>query len=141
MRQAPARHGDRLYAIQHRAPSSAEATTETVDFPRFISEVQELRITLAEIAKSGSRGHRRIQAMEAEQLLEFLEWLLRELRQMYRRMDGLNALFQAGKAGTRAGGTRGIKLELLAIENGMKRAELVRREYIERTEKEARGRP
>jgi hypothetical protein len=135
LRRTPGRRGgDRRYDIEYRPSPRADASRETVDFPSFIAEVQELRTVLAETAKAGGRGHRRVQAMDAEQVLDFLGWLLRELRQMYHRMDGLNTFFQAGGRGS---GARGIKLELLAIENGMKRAEAIHREYVERTEREA----
>jgi hypothetical protein len=137
LRRTSGRHDDRLYDIEYRPTPKAEASAETVDFPRFIAEVQELRIVLGEITRTGSRGHRRLQAMDTEQILDFLEWLLRELRQMYHRMDGLNTLFQARTGASREGGARGIKLELLAIENGMKRAEAARRDSIDRAEKEA----
>ncbi len=127
IRRTPGSRGDRRYDIEYRASANAEAITETVDFPRFLADVQELRTLLGDIARPGSRDARRIQAMDAEQLAEFLTWLLRQVRQVYRRMDGLNTLFQAMSGGSRGSGTRGIKLELLAIENGMKRAEGVQR--------------
>jgi hypothetical protein len=133
IRRTPGTIGERRYDIEYRASANAEAVTEPVDFVRFLAEVQELRTLLGDIARAGSRDARRIQGMDAEQLTEFLTWLLRQVRQVYRRMDGLNTLFQAA----RGGGTRGIKLELLAIENAMKRAEGAHRVFAVRGDGDA----
>ena len=73
--------------------------------------------------------------MDVDQLLDFLESLLREVRQAYRRMEALNVVFQARAAGSREG-ARGIRLELLSLENALKRAESARSDLAER-----RGRP
>ena len=132
MRRGAAQRSERLYIIKSQPTPSAPAVVETVDFPRFVGEVQELRVMLAELGKPGGREHRRMHAMDVDQLLDFLEWLLREMRQAYRRMDGLNAVFQARAAAGRDGPARGIRLELMAIENAIKRAETARRDVCER---------
>ncbi len=119
---------DRFYDIEYRPTPSAEMKTETIDFLRFVSEMQELKTVLADITAPESPGHRRIEAMDEEQLLDFLDWQLRQLRLIHRRMEGLNALFQLKAVHDRGVTARSIKLELLAIENGMIRADAVRRE-------------
>jgi hypothetical protein len=118
---------DRFYEIELRPSPSADVKTETIDFLKFVSEMNEMKSVLAEITASGSPGHRRIEAMDEEQLSDFLDWQLRELRHLHRRMEGLNALFQVTAVHERGGAARSIKLELLAIENLMNRAEAARR--------------
>ncbi|MGA2614687.1 MAG: STAS domain-containing protein [Spirochaetia bacterium] len=126
---------DRFYKIEYRPSPTAEAKTETIDFLKLVAEMRELKAVLSEITEAGSPGHRRIEAMDEEQLCDFLDWQLRQLRQLYRRMEGLNALLQVKAVHERRGTARSIKLELLAIENGMIRADVVRRESIARLEK------
>lgn len=118
---------DRFYEIELRPSPGADVKTETIDFLKFVSEMNEMKSVLAEITASGSPGHRRIEAMDEEQLSDFLDWQLRELRHLHRRMEGLNALFQVTAVHERGGAARSIKLELLAIENLMNRAEAARR--------------
>ncbi|MGA2642167.1 MAG: hypothetical protein ABSG21_14840 [Spirochaetia bacterium] len=125
---------DRFYDIEYRPSANADVRTETIDFLRFVSEMRELKAVLAEIAETGSPGYRRVEVMDEEQLCDFLEWQLRQLRHLHRRMEGLNALFQLKAAHERGSAARSIKLELLAIENGMNRAEAVRRETVARLE-------
>lgn len=137
MRRGGTQRAERLYTIESRPSPGAPAVAEAVDFPRFIGQVQELRIMLVDVGKPGARGHRRIHAMDVDQLLDFLDVLLREVRQAYRRMEGLNTVFQARAAGSREGAARGIRLELLTIENAMKRAETARRDIVDRMERES----
>ena len=132
MRRASPARTDRLYTIETRPSPSAPAVTESIDFPRFIAEVQELRTMLADVGKPGGRGHRRIRSMDVDQLLDFLDALLREVRQAYRRIDGLNAVFQARPVRGGESAARGVRLELLAIENALKRAEAARVDISER---------
>ena len=126
---------DRFYDIEYRPAPAAEVNTETIDFLRFVSEMQELKTVLSEITEAGSPGHHRIEAMDEGQLCDFLGWQLRQLRQLHARMEGLNALFQVKAVHERGGTARSIKLELLAIENGMIRADTVRRECVASLEK------
>jgi hypothetical protein len=123
---------ERRYAITSRPAPGAPAVTETVDFPRFVTEVQELRVMLGEIGRPGGREHRRVHAMDASQLLGLMDWLLRELRQAWRRLEGLNVVLQARASAARDAPARGIRLELMAIENAVRRAETVRRDAGER---------
>ncbi len=129
-RKSLGRLDDNLYEIEYRPSPTAEVKTETIDFLRFVSEMKELKAVLVEIAEAGSPGHRRIEAMDEEQLCDFLGWLLRQLRQLHRRMEGLNALFQVKAVHEHGDAVRSIKLELLAIENGMIRADAVRHESM-----------
>jgi hypothetical protein len=118
---------DRFYDIEHPPSPGTEAKTETIDFLRFVSEMKELKVVLAGITEPGSPGHGRIEAMNEEQLWGFLDWQLRQLRQLHRRMEGLNTLFHVKAAHERGATARSIKLELLAIENSLIRADAVRR--------------
>jgi hypothetical protein len=129
---------DRLYDIEYPASPSADAKTESIDFLRFVSEMKELRAVLAEVSEAGSPGSLRIEKMGEEQLCDFLDWQLRQLRQIHRRMEGLNTMFQVKAVHDRGGSARSIKLELLAIENCMNRADAVRRESIAYLEKKPR---
>jgi hypothetical protein len=129
---------DRFYDIEYRASPSADAKTESIDFLRFVSEMKELRAVLAEIVETGSPGNLRIEKMDEEQLCDFLDWQLRQLRQLHRRMEGLNTMFQVKAVHDRGGSARSIRLELLAIENCMNRADVVRRQSIAVLEKKPR---
>lgn len=100
--------------------------------------MQELQGVLADVAQSGSPGHRRVEAMDEERLCDFLDWQVRQLRQLHRRMEGLNALFQMKAVEARGASPRSIKLELLAIENGLIRADAARRESAACRETHAR---
>ena len=73
--------------------------------------------------------------MDEEQLCDFLDWQLRQLRHLQRRMEGLNTVFQLRAVHDRGGSARSIKLQLLAIENNINRADAVRREAIASLEK------
>ena len=119
-----------VYDIEYRPSSTSEMKTESIDFLRFISEMKEMKEVLREITVAGSPGHRRIDGMEEVDLCDFFGWLLRQLRQLHRRMEGLNALFQVQALRDHGGTARSIKLELLAIENGIIRADAVRRENM-----------
>jgi hypothetical protein len=120
---------DRFYDIENGE------STESVDFLKLVSEMKELKALLMEIRKEGSAGDRRVAGMDEDQLCDFLDWQLRLVRQLHRRMEGLNSLFQVKAAHERALAARSIKLELLAIENAMIRADAVRRESISRLER------
>jgi len=130
---------DRFYDIEFRPSPTAEVKTETIDFLKFVSEMKELRAVLVEITEAVSPGYRRIDAMDEEQLCDFLDWQLRQLRHLHRRMQGLNDLFQVKAVHERGGTARSIKLELLAVENCIIRAETVHRECIARLEKKDSG--
>ena len=125
---------DRYYDIEYSQSPAAEARTETIDFLKFVSEMKELRAVLAEILAARSPGRLRLEAMDEEQLCDFLDWQLRQLHQVHRRMEGLNALFHVRAVHERGITVRTIKLELLAIENCFIRADVVRRECIARLE-------
>jgi len=100
-----------------------------------------LKAVLAEITEVESRGNRRFEEMDEEQLCDFLDWQLRQLRELHLRMEGLNALFQVKAIHQRGGTARSIKLELLAIENGIIRADVVRRESLACLEKTSESLP
>jgi hypothetical protein len=119
-----------VYDIEYRPSPTAELKTESIDFLRFVSEMKELSVVLVEITEAGSPGHRRVEAMEEVELCDFFGWLLRQLRQLHDRMEGLNALFHVKAVRDQGGTVRSIKLELLAIENGMIRADAARHENM-----------
>jgi hypothetical protein len=135
-RKSLGRQDDRSYDIKYRPSSTAETKSETIGFLRFLSEMKELKALLGEITEAGSPGYRRIEAMNEEGLCDFLGWQLRQLRQIHRRMEGLNALFQVKSAHKRQAAARSIKIDLLAIENDIIRAEKVRRDSIACVEKQ-----
>ena len=124
---------DRFYDVETAPASSDEGPkTETIDFLKFRSELKELNSVFAEINQKESPGQRRIDAMEEEELGSFLDWQVRQLRRLHRRMESLNALFQVRALHERRVTVRSIKLELLAIENCVIRAEEVSRGWAAR---------
>ena len=128
VRKRLGRLNDRSYDIEYRPTPTAEAKAEPIDFLQFISEMRELKGVLAEIADQGSAGYCRTMAMDEEQLCDFLDWQLRQLRPLHRRMEALNAVFQVKVVDAGGGTARSIKLELLAIENAMIRADAIYRD-------------
>jgi hypothetical protein len=127
---------DRFYDIE------GESKTETIDFLKFVSEMTELASVLAEIPLEGSPAAARIEAMDEEELCDFLDWQVRQLRQLHRRMDGLNELFMVRAAHSRGlTAPRSIKLALMTIENLVARGDSVRRESIARLERTHLDRP
>jgi hypothetical protein len=122
---------DRFYDIEH------ESKKETIDFLKFVAEMKELIGVLAEIPQAGSAAAARIEAMDEEQLCDMLDWQVRQIRQLHKRMEGLNELFQVKAAHDRKAVStpRSIKLALLGIENLVVRADEVRRGSIARLER------
>jgi len=130
LRRRLGRREDRFYQIEYRSSAGAELQVETIDFLRLVSEMQELHGVLADVAQPGSPGHRRIEAMDEAKLCDFLDWQVRQLRQLHRRMEGLNVLFQVKAVEAQSAAVRSIKLELLAIENGLIRGDAARRDSM-----------
>jgi hypothetical protein len=130
---------DRFYDIEVRETPKAEPKIETIDFLRFVVELREMQGVLAELADEASPEHARVLAMTDAQVCEFLDWQLHQLRHLQQRMEGLNGHFQLKAVRGRTSAVRSIRVELLAIENGILRADKVRRECGERIE-DAEGR-
>ena len=122
---------DRFYDIEVRETPKAEPKNETIDFLRFVVELREMEAVLAELADEASAEHARVLAMTDAQVCEFLDWQLHQLRHIQLRMDSLNALFQLKAVRWRTGAVRSIRVELLALENAILRADKVRRECME----------
>ena len=118
----------RYYEIEARRTLSSETRTESIDFLKFAAEMRDVAGMLAETLDESNPESRRIQEKTQEQLGDFLDWQLHHVRRVYRRMEGLNALFQVRAVQERRSPARSIKLELLAIENAMVRADKARRE-------------
>jgi hypothetical protein len=118
----------RFYEIEVRKSPTAEPKTESVDFLKLAAELRDVAGMLAEVVDESHPEYRRIQEKTQEQLCDFLDWQLHHVRRVYRRMEGLNALFQVRAVQERRSPARSIKLELLAMENATVRADKVRRE-------------
>jgi hypothetical protein len=118
----------RYYEIEARRTPSSEPRTESIDFLKFAAEMRDVEGMLAETLDESNPESWRIQEKTQEQLGDFLDWQLHHVRRVYRRMEGLNALFQVRAVQERRSPARSIKLELLAIENAMVRADKARRE-------------
>jgi hypothetical protein len=127
----------RYYEIEVRKSPTSEPRIETVDFLKFAAELRDVAGMLAEALDESNPESWRIQEKNQEQLGDFLEWQLHHVRRVYRRMEGLNALFQVRAVQERRSPARSIKLELLAIENAMVRADKGRREINPKQEAEA----
>ncbi len=126
----------RFYEIEVRRTQSAEPRMESVDFLKFAAELRDVAGMLSETLDDSNPESRRIQEKTQEQLGDFLDWQLHHVRRVYRRMEGLNALFQVRAVQERRSPARSIKLELLAIENATVRADKVRREVNPKQEAE-----
>ena len=126
----------RYYEIEVKRSATSEPRTETVDFLKFAAELRDVAGMLVETLDESNPESRRIQEKTQEQLGDFLDWQLHHVRRVYRRMEGLNALFQVRAVQERRGPARSIKLELLAIENALVRADKVRREINPKQEAE-----
>ncbi len=126
----------RYYEIEAKRTPSSEPRTESIDFLKFAAEMRDVAGMLVETLDESNPESRRIQEKTQEQLGDFLEWQLHHVRRVYRRMEGLNALFQVRAVQERRSPARSIKLELLAIENATVRADKARREVTPKQEAE-----
>jgi hypothetical protein len=120
---------DRSYEIELKEAASPEPKKVTLSFLGFIGDLREMQGVLTELADEGSAPSRRLAALGEKQVVDFLDWQLRQLRQFHRKMEALNSLFQIRAINEHRIAARGIKLELLAIENGIARADAVRQEW------------
>lgn len=118
----------RVYEIEVKKSPTSEPRIESIDFLKFAAELRDVAGMLAEVLDESQPESQRIQAKTQDQLCDFLDWQLHHVRRIYRRMEGLNALFQVRAVQERRGPARSIKLELLAVENATARADKVRRE-------------
>ncbi len=100
-----------------------------LSFLGFIGDLREMQGVLTELSDESSAPSRRLAALGEKQVVDFLDWQLRQLRQFHRKMEALNSLFQIRAVNERRIAARGIKLELLAVENGIARADAVRQEW------------
>jgi hypothetical protein len=120
---------DRYYDIDLKDPAASETRRVSLSFLGFIADLREMQGVLTELAAESSAASRRLAELGEKQLGDFLDWQLRQLRQFHRKMEALNSLFQVRAINERRIAARGIKLELLAIENGIARADAVRQEW------------
>jgi hypothetical protein len=126
----------RFYEIEVKRSPTSEPRMESVDFLKFAAELRDVAGMLAETLDESNPESRRIQEKTQEQMGDFLDWQLHHVRRVYRRMEGLNALFQVRAVQERRSPARSIKLELLAIENATVRADKVRKEVNPKPEAE-----
>jgi hypothetical protein len=120
---------DRYYEVELKDPASPEPKKSTLSFLGFIADLREMQGVLTELSDESSAPSRRLASLGEKQLGDFLDWQLRQLRQFHRKMEALNSLFQIRAINERRTAARGIKLELLAVENGIARADAVRQEW------------
>ena len=125
---------DRFYDIEVKDSPKAEPRIETIDFLRFVVEMREMQEVLAELGEENGAERARVLGMSDTQLCDFIDWQVSQLRRLHHRMESLNEHFQLQAVRLRTGSVRGIKVELLALENGMLRADKVRRECVEQME-------
>jgi len=126
----------RFYEIEVKRTPTSEPRFESVDFLKFAGEMRDVTGMLVETLDESNPESRRILEKTQDQLADFLEWQLHHVRRVYRRMEALNALFQVRAVQERRSPARSIKLELLAIENAMVRADKARREINPKQEAE-----
>jgi hypothetical protein len=125
---------DRLYDVEVRDSPTAEPRIETVNFLHFIAELREMQEVLAELSEENGPERVRVLAMTDSQVCEFIDWQISQIRRLHRRMEALNEYFQLQAVRLRSGSVRSIRVELLAMENGMLRADKVRRECVDKLE-------
>ncbi|MGO9307627.1 MAG: hypothetical protein ACLQDL_01230 [Spirochaetia bacterium] len=123
-----AKTDDRQYKVQYADPGVRTPKTETIDFPRFITEVQKKSSLLAALSAGGGPAYHRLASTPEEQLAGFVDKQLTELLLIHRRLGCLNTMFQARVAQEKKT-ARGIKIELLTIKNALVKANHRRHEY------------
>jgi hypothetical protein len=126
----------RRYEIEVRDHAAAGPRTEIIDFRRFVGELREVRATLAGLGDEENAEHVRVDALIDEQLCEFLEWQIGQLRGLYRRIDCLTTSFRLQAERFHAPGLKSVRVELLAMENAIQRADKVRRECRQQLDQE-----
>jgi hypothetical protein len=120
---------DRTYEVELKDPGSTEPKKVEISFLGFMADLREMQGVLTELAEESSASSRRLAALGEKQVGDFLDWQLRQLRQFHRRMEALNSLFQIRAINEHRIAARSIKLELLAVENAIARADAVRQEW------------
>jgi hypothetical protein len=125
---------DRLYDVEVRDSPTAEPRIETVNFLHFIAELREMQEVLAELSVENGPERVRVLGMTDGQVCEFIDWQISQIRRLHRRMEALNEYFQLQAVRLHSGSVRSIRVELLAMENGMLRADKVRRECVDKLE-------
>ena len=119
------------------APSALQAPSpklERVAFPTFVAETRKAAALLASLATPS--GFARLEAAAEQPLLEFIDRQISSLLLIHRRMAGLNAVFQSRAVGGRKAEIKGIRLELVAVKNGIVKANQRRHEYTARKEEQ-----
>jgi len=122
--------GERVYKVKYTEPGTAVEKTETLDFKKLMAEITKQTTLLAGLSSASGQGFRRMEAASKEQLADFVDRQLNELALIHRRLGSLNTLFQS-RAAQEKKTARGIKVELLALKNGIVKANNRRHEYKE----------
>jgi hypothetical protein len=119
---------ERIYRVQYLEPGSTDPRTEPIDFPAFLLESAKKASMLGVLSAGSGPAYRRLEATGDAQLAGFVDRQLNDLLLIYRRMESLNAVFQA-RAAQEKKTARGIKVELLTIKNSIVKANQRRHEY------------
>jgi hypothetical protein len=119
---------ERIYRVQYLEPGSPDPRTEPVDFPAFLLESAKKASMLGVLSAGSGPAYRRLEATGDAQLAGFVDRQLNDLLLIHRRMESLNAVFQA-RAAQEKKTARGIKVELLTIKNSIVKANQRRHEY------------
>ena len=123
-----AKTDDRQYKVQYAEPGVRTPKTETIDFPKFITEVRKKSSLLAALAAGGGPAFHRLASTPEEQLAGFVDKQLNELLLIHRRLGCMNTMLQARVVQEKKT-ARGIKIELLTIKNALVKANQRRHDY------------
>ena len=122
---------ERAYKVQYSEPGVPLPKTEMIEFTSFVAETRKRASMLAALSAGTGPAYRRLTDTGEAQLAAFLDKQLIELLLIHRRLGSLNTLFQARSAQEKRT-SRGIKVELLTIRNGIVNANRKRIEYSDK---------
>jgi hypothetical protein len=121
---------ERSYEIETRESPEEPPERESIPFLGFQAQLLEAADGLRHLGAVESEASQRVRGMSREALADFLDWQVRELRLLRRRVEGLNAHFQLRAVQAGVAVARGVRLELLAMENAIARVEAARAESV-----------
>ena len=94
------------------------------------------KIRLLSALGSSAAAIQKLEQAGEERLLAFVMKQLDELYLIHRRMGSLNTFFQHKASRDRKTTAKGIRLELVAIKNGLVKASQKKQEYVSRKEEQ-----
>ena len=84
-----------IYEIRIKDPVSGAMKAETLNYTRFAETAMKRARTLIELQDTNSPSYQRASAADVEQLFVYIDKYLSELKDMHKRMTGLDAYFHS----------------------------------------------